>query len=305
MTTVVVLSDCPPKLRGDMTKWFVEINTGVYVGNIGARVRDEVWERIVENIGRGHATMVYGATGEQRMDFRVHNAYWEPVDFDGLKLMRRPERREPGSSSCLPKPGFSSASAYRMASRGKSGAKTAAGFCTETYVVLDLETTGLDAACDEIIEIGAILVERGEVVEKLQTLVRCREPLSRTVTELTGITDSVLLASGVSLLNAVHDLRVFAEDIPFVCHNAAFEQSFLAAACKSIGVEPFENRFIDTLKMSRLLLPNMGDYKLSTLAERLGVQCATLHRAPEDCEVTYRIYTKLKEIASVDTQKSE
>ena len=90
MTTVLVLTNCPPKLRGDMTKWFVEINTGVYVGNISKRIREELWKRICDNIKNGQATMVFHSNNEQQMDFYVHNTTWEPVDFDGIKLMRRP-----------------------------------------------------------------------------------------------------------------------------------------------------------------------------------------------------------------------
>lgn len=87
---VIMLSDCPPKVRGDLSKWLCEINTGVFVGNVSSRVREEVWQRICENIKSGQATMVFSAPGEQKMDFRVHNTTWEPVDLDGIKLMRRP-----------------------------------------------------------------------------------------------------------------------------------------------------------------------------------------------------------------------
>ena len=84
---VLTLMDCPPALRGDLTKWLQEVNTGVYVGQVSARVRDGIWERVCENAKSGRATMVFSANNEQRMDFRVHNTSWEPIDFDGLKLI--------------------------------------------------------------------------------------------------------------------------------------------------------------------------------------------------------------------------
>ena len=87
---VITLSDCPPKVRGDLSKWLFEINTGVYVGNLSARVRQELWQRICENLKNGRATMVYSAPGEQQMRFEIHNSLWQPVDLDGIKLMRRP-----------------------------------------------------------------------------------------------------------------------------------------------------------------------------------------------------------------------
>lgn len=72
--TVIVLSDCPPKLRGDLTKWLLEISTGVYVGKVSARVRDELWLRVCDNLKSGRASMVYSTNNEQGMDFRVHNS---------------------------------------------------------------------------------------------------------------------------------------------------------------------------------------------------------------------------------------
>ena len=74
------MTNCPPRLRGDLSKWLCEINTGVYVGNVSARVRDALWERVCQNIKNGQATMVFTTSGEQRMDFRTHNTAWEPVD---------------------------------------------------------------------------------------------------------------------------------------------------------------------------------------------------------------------------------
>lgn len=75
--------------RGDLTKWLIEIDTGVFVGNLSARVRDSLWERVCANIKTGTAAMAYGVNNEQKLDFRVHNSAWEPVDFDGIKLVRR------------------------------------------------------------------------------------------------------------------------------------------------------------------------------------------------------------------------
>jgi CRISPR-associated protein Cas2 len=86
---VVVLSVCPEKLRGELTRWLLEVNAGVYVGHLPARARDLLWLRIVEDVGRGRALMVHSTRGEQRLSFKVHNHAWAPVDLDGLTLMRR------------------------------------------------------------------------------------------------------------------------------------------------------------------------------------------------------------------------
>ncbi len=87
--TVVVLTAVPPGLRGHLTRWLLEISPGVYVGQVPARVRDLMWDRVVEFVDDGRALMVYSTRGEQRLAFRVHGHEWSPVDFDGITLMRR------------------------------------------------------------------------------------------------------------------------------------------------------------------------------------------------------------------------
>lgn len=87
---VVVVTACPPKFRGQLTRWLLEISAGVYVGHCSARVRDKLWERILEHVGRGKALMVHSVRGEQWLAFRVHQHEWQPTDFDGLSLMMRP-----------------------------------------------------------------------------------------------------------------------------------------------------------------------------------------------------------------------
>lgn len=301
MTVMVVLSDCPQKLRGDMTKWFVEINTGVYVGNLNSRIRDEVWDRITENIGHGHATMVFSTSGEQKIDFRVHNAYWEPVDFDGIKLMRRPESAD---TSELIKPGFSDASKRRMARGKRKDFKGTSGCFVNDYVVLDLETTGLDKRKDGIIEVAAIRVENGAITEKMETLVRCDVMIPPDIVQITGITEE-LMKSGKETEDVLEELSEFAEGLPFVCHNASFDKEFLSEAFRRVHIEALDNRFIDTLKLAQLMIPDLGSYKLSSLAEYLNVSSVQHHRAMADCETTYGIYNKLNELASNMDRKNE
>ncbi|WP_210411010.1 type I-E CRISPR-associated endoribonuclease Cas2e [Oerskovia sp. KBS0722] len=86
---VVVLSVCPEKLRGELTRWLLEVSAGVYVGHVPARVRDMLWLRIVEDVARGRALMIHTARNEQGMSLRVHNHAWEAADHEGLVLMRR------------------------------------------------------------------------------------------------------------------------------------------------------------------------------------------------------------------------
>ncbi len=87
---VLIVSNCPPSLRGNLTKWLLEISVGVFVGRLSARVRDELWERTVTSIGSGKAMMVFERINEQHLDFRLHNCDWSIEDFDGLKLTLKP-----------------------------------------------------------------------------------------------------------------------------------------------------------------------------------------------------------------------
>lgn len=76
MTVTICVTNCPPKLRGDLTKWLMEIDTGVFVGNLNARVRDAVWDRICSTIGNGRACMTFSTNNEQKLDFRIYHSTW-------------------------------------------------------------------------------------------------------------------------------------------------------------------------------------------------------------------------------------
>ena len=112
---VLVLSACPAGLRGHLTRWLLEISPGVFVGVITTRVRDLMWERVVELSKDGRAIMVHSARGEQRLAFRVHRHDWEPVDVDGLNLMLRPA--DPAAQRIGARPGWSQAGRLRRARR--------------------------------------------------------------------------------------------------------------------------------------------------------------------------------------------
>ena len=294
MTTVIVLSDCPPKLRGDMTKWMMEINAGVYVGNLSARVREELWQRIRDHIKHGKATMVFRAGGEQRMDFRVHNTTWEPVDYDGIKLMRRPSERTLRERAEPPLPqGFSKAARSRKAHAARRKPRE---IPWSEYVALDLETTALRPEQGRIIEIGAALVRDGAFQEEWNALISSGTPVPAEITDLTGITNQMLEESGIPLKEALEALDDFLEDLPVIFHNLPFDMSFLNAACKECGLPLFSNPGRDTLEMARKRVHGVSDYKLGTLARHFSLETGTLHRGLSDCRLTALLYEKLKKM---------
>lgn len=91
--TVIVLTAVPVGLRGHLTRWLLEIAPGVFVGTVTARVRELMWQRVTEHLGEGgRAVLVYPARNEQGLAFKVAGSTWEPVDFDGLILIRKPSQ---------------------------------------------------------------------------------------------------------------------------------------------------------------------------------------------------------------------
>jgi len=115
---VLVLTACPAGLRGHLTRWLLEISAGVFVGFVTARVRELMWQRVVELAKDGKAIMVYSARGEQRLAFRVHRHQWQPVDVDGVTLMLRPADGASAGQAGV-RSGWSKASKYRMAAKRK------------------------------------------------------------------------------------------------------------------------------------------------------------------------------------------
>jgi CRISPR-associated protein Cas2 len=296
----------------------MEIAAGVYVGRVSARVRDKLWERVVETCKGGRAVLVFNANTEQRMDFRIHGETWEPIDFDGLKLMLRPSsaRRVASKSKQVSdkKAGFSNASKFQKAkkystSRDSSRAlpsskvevlATPENQSLNTYVVIDLETTGLRPTDDEITEIGALKVEDGQIAEIYQSYIKVRTPVPSAITELTGITNTILAEQGKSLDSVMDELLSFLGGLPIVMHNASFDMSFLNAALSKCGHSRLSNSTKDTLEMAKKVSRKFTNYKLKNLAEELSVdfeqlerQGYKLHRSMGDCYLTHLLFQKL------------
>lgn len=116
---VLVLTACPPGLRGYLTRWMLEISAGVFVGRVSRRVRELMWKRTVEMVRTGRAIMVFTARNEQGLDVLVHGHHWTPVDIEGVTLMLRPHPDHPheapatSGASPAPRTGWSKAARRR------------------------------------------------------------------------------------------------------------------------------------------------------------------------------------------------
>ncbi len=159
------------------------------------------------------------------------------------------------------------------------------------FVVFDLETTGLSARTEKITEIAAAVVENGEIRETFEQLVNPGIPIPQKITELTGITDA-MVADAPSIAEALPRFLEFAGESILVAHNAPFDASFLAAACESLGIGR-EFCFLDTLELSRALLPGQSKYNLKAVAQAVGAGDFRHHRADEDSGVLASILLRL------------
>jgi CRISPR-associated protein Cas2 len=236
--------------------------------------------------------MVYSAHNEQHLNFRVHNTSWEPIDYDGLKLMMRPS---PARAKALGKKrvGWSKASQYSKAHRMKGSYGLLEPEC---YVVFDIETTGLDVDKDQIIEIGAIRVNDGAEEDAFHALIAVEKTLSKKVVELTDITNDMLASSGIPLAEAIASFLEFVGESPVVAHNASFDCGFIQVACEECDLDDFDNQAIDTLDLAKKKLPNASNYRLQTLVSLLNLDNEHPHRAESDCEVTLQLFRKLIEM---------
>lgn len=286
---VVSMTNCPPKLRGDLSKWLLEINTGVYIGHVNAKVRDALWERICDNIGTGQATMVFTANNEQHMDFYVHNTSWKSVDYDGIKIMKhlfKPTYDE------LPeiKTGFSDAAKRRM------GSKRHKKFDGDSYIMLDIETTGLSCEKDEIIEIGAVRFVSGEIRDKLDFFIYTETVIPKEIQRLTGIKNETLEEYGVELEDALKTLFKMIEGQEIFIYNADFDLEFLKKNAAKFSLEFPDCHVTDILDLARNKLKRLDNYRLSTVAKSLDVRSIQRHRAIDDCRLLNEVFKKLNDI---------
>lgn len=291
---IITMTDCSIGLRGDLTKWLLEISPGVFVGQVSARVRDQLWERIKDTTKDGRVTMVFNTNNEQRLDFRVYNSTWEPIDFDGIKLLLRPSPSRIKQIGKL-RLGFSNASKRQMAKRVTNKRDC---MYPNTYVVIDVETSGLHPEKHEIIELGAVLVKEHDITERFSIFVRPKNAITSVIEQITGITNDILQKEGVQISDAMQRFITFLGNHPVVSHNMDFDYSFLHKACVDCNLPPPKNRRIDTLALSRRKVKQVSNYKLSTLATHFAIDITQQHRSLADCEITYQLFEKLMKLST-------
>ncbi len=158
------------------------------------------------------------------------------------------------------------------------------------YVVFDIETTGFSALKDEIIEIGAVKVVGGEIVEKFSTFVNPGRPIPYEISKLTGIVDEMVLRAPM-IEQALPEFLAFAKDTVLVAHNASFDVGFIEEKSQKLGLEA-DFTYVDTVALARVLLPTLNKFKLNNVAKVLNISLENHHRAVDDAGATAEIFVK-------------
>ena len=161
------------------------------------------------------------------------------------------------------------------------------------YICLDLETTGLSPKTDRIIEIGAVKVRNGEVVERFHRLVDPRMEVAERIEELTGIKGKEL--AGQPLLEEVLPaLEDFLEEDILIGHRISFDYAFLKRAFVN-QKKSFDKQGVDTLRLARALVSDCTSKRLESLCQHFSISLNRAHRAQEDAEATAFLYQRLVE----------
>ncbi|HKM34650.1 MAG TPA: PolC-type DNA polymerase III [Lachnospiraceae bacterium] len=160
----------------------------------------------------------------------------------------------------------------------------------ETYVVFDIETTGFSPINNKIIEIGAVKVKGGEIIDRYSTFVNPEVPIPFEIEKLTSINDSMVMESP-TIEEVLPSFLDFCKDTVMVAHNASFDMSFMIENATRQGL-PNDYTYVDTMVISRVLLPNQNKHTLDALCKTFRVSLENHHRAVDDAEATAHIFLK-------------
>ena len=166
----------------------------------------------------------------------------------------------------------------------------------DDFVVFDIETTGFSPVNDRIIEIGAVKVSGGEVVDRFSAFVNPKVPIPYEIEKLTGIRDEMVL-DAPDIAEVLPQFLAFCADCVLVAHNANFDMSFIMENAGRLGF-PTEYTYVDTVGIARVLLPNQNKHTLDAVAKTLGISLENHHRAVDDAECTAWIFVKFIQMLS-------
>ncbi len=159
------------------------------------------------------------------------------------------------------------------------------------FVVFDIETTGFSPVKNKIIEIGAVKVSDGEIVDRYSAFVNPQVPIPFEIEKLTGIRDDMVIDAPL-IEEILPQFLEFCQDAVLVAHNAGFDMSFIIENTSRLGMKR-EFTYVDTLGIARVLLPGQAKHTLDAIAKTLGISLENHHRAVDDAEATAEIFVKM------------
>ncbi|MDF2544300.1 MAG: PolC-type polymerase [Herbinix sp.] len=160
----------------------------------------------------------------------------------------------------------------------------------DAFVVFDIETTGFSSNKDRIIEIGAVKVVHGEIIDKFSTFVNPEVPIPYEIEQLTGINDDMVIGAE-TIQTILPKFISFCEGASLVAHNASFDVGFINKNAERLSI-PIDFTVLDTVGLARILLPDLSKYKLNVVAKALGISLENHHRAVDDAGATAEIFVK-------------
>ncbi|MGN0443355.1 MAG: PolC-type DNA polymerase III [Acutalibacteraceae bacterium] len=163
----------------------------------------------------------------------------------------------------------------------------------DSFVALDIETTGLSAYKNEIIEFAAVKVENGVIVDTFSSLIKPDARIPYFITNLTGISNEDV-ANAPRIVDVLPKIRDFIGDSIVLGHNVTFDIGFLRANFDKYMALPFNNRYLDTMIISRRLFPEMPHHRLCDLEKKFGLRNERAHRALSDVYLTLDAYEYMK-----------
>ena len=165
---------------------------------------------------------------------------------------------------------------------------------TSDYVIFDLETTGTSCQSDEVVEISAVKVVSGEIVDEFSTLVNPGMPIPYYASEVNGITDD-MVADSPTFEGVLRNFLEFMGDAVLVGHNIhTFDMKFIQRDAQRYFGKSIGNDYIDTLQLARVYLPQLRHHRLVDLADYYGIDAEGAHRALNDCRMTQQVFEKLR-----------
>ena len=207
---------------------------------------------------------------------------WNPPSFPAKRI----------KLSAVAAAGVSNAAKYEKIKRVRQCRKVISENESENYVVVDVETTGINPEKDQIIEIAAIKMEDNEIIT-FQELVKIEKGLQKEISELTGITDEMLADNGKDIDVVLDEFLDFVGNAILVGYNVKFDVSFLNAELKKSGNEALTNKTICLLQEAKRKQKLLRDYKLNTVLKKYDISTEGLHRAYADVKAEYELAVKL------------